>query len=916
MKRRWLTFLFAAMLTLGFAGAASACNLLPSTSESASQSEEISQSDSTVSEEESSEEKTTAVVHFDLNTKFQTNSVKDKTVTLGKRVVQPSVYILEDNPTNLHVYGWYTDKNFSTQWDFKNDRVEGDMTLYARWVELFEVDYYVNGVFNKTENVFNGDLLEEDATLVEGFRYMGTYTNDLYEEKIDFTQPVTSNMDVFVLRSEGLYISDHVDEGELSSGALSENLVAYLGTTGTTDEEGWVDEYTVQTAYETGTVEEKCTYVNFGYTPTYGDGYVELCRSFDISQSQIIRVWMKNLGNAEGVCMYFTAMLDAENNVYSETGMNYSQAFCYPNYIGNDAARINFTDEQKGMDETDEWFYVDFNLYEIYKNGYSVWGTSPYLGALRLQANYKSDPNKEDFSNVFLIKAIEGIPCEVPVEDSAAVQEKMDNAAALKQEQLDEVSSSQTENANGLVFPKDYACVESVSEHAKTVNSTEGLLFYADNEILVRDYDSAIHSFSVRMPEGKTVDMGVYTTLHLTLCNYGYASDLIVYVYNDEGVPVKAELDIATRMTASKTYSVNLYGEFGMEGSLERIEILYSSVGVDNVIAFEEIYLGEFKPYDTVGINFNDKYCYGFTSTEEVTVAFEASRSGTLFTVLESGATVTCPDKSFKATTDGYGYATLQYILYSTSNVTAVTVEYKINGAFTTPYVYQLDTENKGKNQSVTLPFVLEERGTVEALRLSFEGTGGIILKEISYSVLKTGLPFYQSYSNVYSGAFAEWVSGGQYVYDETLKASLLVKAQDKLVVNGSLYIGYTKNLGHLSVPHDTYSVLVTETTKVKIVYQNKTAVNNMQVNFVFSKWDTESGETAMDAPTKFMENNNQEIDVNMAEYEWSVLTLEIPTQYLNNYLAKISIGFGGEEIAIRAISIENGLEENNEENV
>ncbi|MBE7079838.1 MAG: hypothetical protein E7371_01215 [Clostridiales bacterium] len=905
MKKKWLTYMLGAVLAFGFAGTLASCN------DGDSQSESISQS------ETSSEEKKTGVVHFDLNTDFQTNSVKDKTVTLGKRVVEPSVYILEENPNNLHVYGWYTDKDFTTKWDFKKDKVEGNMTLYARWVELFDVAYYVNGTYVKTENVFKGDLLEEDATIVEGFRYMGTYTNDDYEDKIDFTEPVTSNMDVFVLRSEGLYISDHTEEGELSSGTLTENLVAYLGTfgdpkKGEKDEEGWVEEYTVQTAYETGTVEEKCTYVNFGYTPTYGDGYVELCRNFDITQSQIIRIWMKNLGNAESVCMYFTTMLDVENTTYSETGMNYTQAFCYPNYIGNDSARITFTEDQKNMDESDEWFYVDFNLYEIYKNGYSVWGTSPFLGALRLQANYNSDKDTEDLSNVFLIKAIEGIPCDVPVEDSAEMQTKMDNAAGLTAEQLAEASSTQTENPNGFVFPKDYACVEGASEHAKTVNSTEGLLFYADNEILVRDYDSAIHSFAIDVPEGKIVDMAAYTTLHVKLCNYGYASNLIVYIYNNEGVPIKAELDIASRMTASKSYSVNLYGQFGMEGSLSRIEVLYTSRGVDNVIAFEEIYLGEFKPYDSVGINFNDKNCYGFTSNDQVDVSFETSRGGTLFNVKESGAVVTCPDKTYKATTDGYGYATLQYILYNSSNVTAVTVEYKIDGEFTTPYVYELNLDNKGKVNQVTLPFILKERGTVQALRLTFAGTGGIILKEISYSALQTGLPFYESYASVYQG-HADWVSGGQYTYDESLQASLLTKSASASVVSCSLYIGYTKaNNTHLEIPHDTYSVLVTETTKVKVVYQNRTDWGAVTVNLVFSNWNDASGEENRELPLKIKENHlgaDDGFKAGMNEYEWSVLTIEVPTQFVGKYLSKVSVGFGGSELAIRSISIENGLE-------
>ena len=64
------------------------------------------------------QEKTTAVVSFDVNTEYQTNSVKDKTVTLGKRVSKPGAYIIEDNPTNLQVYGWYTTPDCTTQWYF------------------------------------------------------------------------------------------------------------------------------------------------------------------------------------------------------------------------------------------------------------------------------------------------------------------------------------------------------------------------------------------------------------------------------------------------------------------------------------------------------------------------------------------------------------------------------------------------------------------------------------------------------------------------------------------------------------------------------------------------------------------------------------------------------------------------------
>ena len=882
MKKRILTILFSALMAFGVGAVAAACNPPAQSSEAP---------------------KTTAVVHFDVNTDHETNVIKDKTVTIGKRVSKPNAVILDDNPTNLQVYGWYTSKDYTEQWDFKKGRVQEDMTLYAKWVELYDVNYYVNGAFLKTENVFNGDLLVEDATVVEGFQYLGSYTDEAHTQKVDFTKPVSGNMNVYVQRSAGIYLSDHVEDGQLSSGTLTDNVAAYLGTVGEGDEEGWVEEYTVETAYASGTVEEKCTYVNFGYTPSYGDPYIELCRSFDITQSQIIRVWYKNLGNAEGFCMYFTTMMDPDNNIYSETGMNYTQAFCYPNYTGNDGARMNFTDEQKNMDETAEWEYADFNLYEIYKNGYSVWGTSPYLGALRLQANYISG-EEGDLSNEFLIKAIEGIPYDVPVEDSEEIVTMMDTAKGLSKDALDAAANAQTGNENGFVFPKDFACVQKVSENAEVINSTDGMLFYAEDEISARGTENTTAGFSVIAPEGKNVDLNEYTTLHLTLQNMGYADSLIVYVYNNENVPVKAEIDIAARMLESKTYTVNLYGQFGMEGTLKRVEVLYSSLGMDNLIRFEDISFGEFVPYDTVGLNFNDKFTFGFTSTSDIAVSFESDREGTRFDVSKSYASITSPNKEYGATMDGYAYATLNYVLVRDSLVTRVIVEYKLLGEFTTAYEYELNLENKGKANAVKLPLNADERGFVQAVRLTFVGTGGIIIKGIDYSVGETGLPFYKSYDSVYGGAMAEWFGGGRYMYDETLQASILVKDKSAEQLSCSMYIGYTASHSNIIVPHTTNNVPVTETTKLKIVYQNRTSTDVMLVNIVFSNTETGSGESG--EPLKLLERHNQPIMANMAEYEWSVLTIEIPTQYVETYLAKFTIGFTGEEIAIRAVSIEN----------
>lgn len=877
--KKLLTILFTAFLMTGAVGAISACS-------------------------SEKEEKTTAIVTFDVNTDFTTNVVKDKEVTIGKRVSQPKAYILDENPDNLQVYGWYTTADCEVRWDFKNDRVQEDMTLYAKWVELYDVNYYINGEFEKTETAFNGDFIEEDATIVEGYEYLGTYVDSAYQTKFDYTQPITGETDLYVQRSKGIYLSDSVKEGQLSSGSLTDCLAAYIGTYSNdmVEEEGWVEEYTVVTEYETGAVEEKCTYVNFGYTPKHGDGFVEISRAFDIRDSQIIRIYFKNLGGASSICAYFTTMLDAENNIYSETGAIYSQNFCYPNYTGNDDARIEFTSDQMNMSEEAEWTYVDFNLYEIYKNGYSIWGTSPYLGALRIQANYKSK-DEDDWSNVFLIKSIEGIPCDIPVEDGETVKAELEKAEALTEDQIKEVSDAQAEAPQGFTFPKDGACVTDVVGGARVLNSTEGLLFYAENEIVGREKGDATSGFSLIVPDGKTVDMGAYTTLSLTLRNFGYSSSVTVYVYNDERIPVTAEIEIGTQMQDSKTYFANLYGKFGMEGNLTRIEFLFTSVGVDNLLLIESVGLGEFVPYDTVGINFNDKFNYGFTSTDKVEVAFDGDREGSLFTVSESGASIETPNKTYKATTDGYANASLQYYLPKNSSITAVTVEYKINGAFTTPYKYELDVEEKGKAKTTQkIDFVSTERGFVEALRLTFEGTGSVLLKEISYGVSETGLPYYQNYEAVYKG-WADWFSTGTYEHDSVLKASIFTKAPTASVLSASMYIGITRENTNVSVPHTTYNIPVTETSVLKIVYQNRTSVGKMNVLMGFAT--SEEGNPDLSG-FPMVEKYDLAIDSEMGEYEWSTLTVEVPAEHAGRYLGKFALQFAGSEIAIRAVSVEN----------
>ena len=64
--------------------------------------------------------------------KVETNggsAVGDMKVLYGKTIKEPT-----SNKEGYTLEGWYTDKDFKTQWNF-NDAVKSNMTLYAKWIE-------------------------------------------------------------------------------------------------------------------------------------------------------------------------------------------------------------------------------------------------------------------------------------------------------------------------------------------------------------------------------------------------------------------------------------------------------------------------------------------------------------------------------------------------------------------------------------------------------------------------------------------------------------------------------------------------------------------------------------------------------------------------------------------------------------
>ena len=73
--------------------------------------------------------------------RFETNGgnrIEDAVVAEGEKIPEPTVPVRE----GYEFEGWYSDAAYTKAWDFANDTVMSDMTLYARWMEEDKYSVY------------------------------------------------------------------------------------------------------------------------------------------------------------------------------------------------------------------------------------------------------------------------------------------------------------------------------------------------------------------------------------------------------------------------------------------------------------------------------------------------------------------------------------------------------------------------------------------------------------------------------------------------------------------------------------------------------------------------------------------------------------------------------------------------------
>lgn len=101
--------------------------------------------------------------------------------------------------------GWYTDAAFSNEFD-ENSDITGDITLYARWLDLsvtyynvrFDYNYGVGSPFAGRQQVASGESASVPAAPVRrGYRFDGWFTAAEGGEEYDFATPVTQDIRIY-----------------------------------------------------------------------------------------------------------------------------------------------------------------------------------------------------------------------------------------------------------------------------------------------------------------------------------------------------------------------------------------------------------------------------------------------------------------------------------------------------------------------------------------------------------------------------------------------------------------------------------------------------------------------------------------------------------------------------------------------
>ncbi len=135
-------------------------------------------------------------VTFEKNGGTVTITPNPKTVKYGESCTEPT----DPKKTGYDFGGWYSTPDFSGKpWNFTDDKVKGDMTLYAKWTtSKYTVTFILatsaaGAAMPEAVAVEHGERISEPAgpeAAEETYKFIGWYTSSTGTTLFDFEQPI------------------------------------------------------------------------------------------------------------------------------------------------------------------------------------------------------------------------------------------------------------------------------------------------------------------------------------------------------------------------------------------------------------------------------------------------------------------------------------------------------------------------------------------------------------------------------------------------------------------------------------------------------------------------------------------------------------------------------------------------------
>lgn len=618
---------------------------------------------------------------------LKTNTPLTQKLEKGDLVKEPTIRAME-NPNNYTCEGWYTSKDYTTKWNFQTDKVQGSMTLYAKWVQACSVHYYLTdgetSELKRTVTVSKNGLAQKLDALAQGYELLGYYKDEALTQEFDFTSPIIEETNVYIKRSPYIY---------LDAKFIAKNFTGVASNAGENGATFGGIEYVE---------EEDYVEVNFGYCPDVMDSHIIMQNiPLVINQSQKLEVTMKlPEGNDPlGALVLYVTSLYEDKSIAVFPGAN--EEMC---------ASVDL----KQIDD-EGWVTATIDLGEKLYGGASIWANSTYLGLLRVQFQYAQPSADSNDTHSVYIKSIKGV-----ADDTYVGAEDTFKDGTLENDSEEVLNGAVSTVENGFSFPADRAEVKGGVVNGEAYNKEEGLLVYMP-------YRTPYNEVNLRPEEGKDISLDENKVMKLRIKNLGYIPYLEIKFENTNGFSSSSiEVKLPSQMTDFETFAIDLSSVIGLGGTLKNVKIAANSKGIDNAYIIESIEFVEYIIEPVTGFDFNE-----VQDTDSITNQYSPEYTMLGFEIKESGASFSKEYTQYAI--HGYDSLTLGYV-NPEGGVTKVNVTLTVDECDYT-YVYDV----AACDSIATIEKSLEGVGNVSKMTVSFEGTGTIYLDALTLG-LETGI--------------------------------------------------------------------------------------------------------------------------------------------------------------------------------